>query len=430
MGWEQRLRDAAYTSAETQTRTVFDYEDVSREVEKHTGAFNFPGVAGTYVQDLGHSGYKYPFRLFFWGDDYDEEADAFEASLLEKGAGVLEHPIYGRKSVLPFGAISRRDDLKTKANQAVIEVTFWETIPEIYPLSQLDPADAASNAILDFFGAAAAQFADLIGLDTAGEKATFKGKYQALQGLVKSGLQTVADTQADVAEAFDTIDQSINSSIDLLIGEPLTLAFQTLALIKTPALAFGLIQAKLDGYKNLADSLTGGGSSGPENIVTPTLDSEASNQFHTNDLYASGSLGGSLESTLNVEFETKTDALAAADFVLTQFDQLTTWRDDNFAALATMATVDQLAASIDSGESYQALQDAVAVVAGFLVEISFNLKQEKAFILTRSRNFVELVAELYGNVTDDDLNFFINSNALTGSELLEIPAGRRIVYYV
>jgi len=71
----------------------------------------------------------------------------------------------------------------------------------------------------------------------------------------------------------------------------------------------------------------------------------------------------------------------------------------------------------------------VALTAGFLVEISFNLKQERRIILTRNRSIIDLVAELYGTV-DDQLDFLISSNDLSGSEILEVPKGREIVYYV
>ena len=106
-------------------RFVFDFENVNLSVDKKTTAFNFPDVDGTYVQDLGHTGLRYPLRVFFWGDNYDDISNAFLNSLLEKGIGKLEHPLYGVKDVVPFGSITRRDDLKTAANQAVFEVTFF-----------------------------------------------------------------------------------------------------------------------------------------------------------------------------------------------------------------------------------------------------------------------------------------------------------------
>ena len=149
MAWNDRIREAAYTSP-SGARTAFNYEDVSRSVDKKTTGYEFPDADGTYVQDLGRSGRKYPIRAFFWGNDYDQEADGFEAGLLERGVGKLDHPIYGSIDVVPFGSIKRRDDLKTAANQAVVEVTFWETVGIIYPTSQQDPASAVLSAVDEY----------------------------------------------------------------------------------------------------------------------------------------------------------------------------------------------------------------------------------------------------------------------------------------
>jgi hypothetical protein len=70
----------------------------------------------------------------------------------------------------------------------------------------------------------------------------------------------------------------------------------------------------------------------------------------------------------------------------------------------------------------------VALTAGHLVETSFTLLQERRIVLDRERTIIDLAAELYGSV-DDRLDLLINSNDLTGSEILELPRGRTIVYY-
>lgn len=414
MAWNDRIREAAYTSP-SGVRTVFGYEDVSRSVEKKTTGFEFPDADGTYVQDLGHSGRRYPLRVIFWGDDYDQEADAFELALLERGTGRLEHPIYGTVDVVPFGSVKRRDDLKTAANQAIVEVTFWETIGLIYPSAQADPASAVLAAVDEYNAAASQQFEDATSLDTAVETATFKGDYQALLDSAQAGLQAVADAQDNVRQQFNAVVDSINQGIDILVAQPLTLAFQTTQLIQAPARALTNIEARLDAYGNLATSLiTGDGA-----VAEPGNDSRASNQFHANDLYASSYVTGSVVSVVNNRFNTKAEALEAADTILEQFQDVTDWRDNNFESLA----------EVDTGEAYQKLQEAVALTAGFLVEISFTLKQERRIVLDRARTIIDLAAELYGSV-DDQLDFLINSNSLTGSEILELPKGREIVYYV
>lgn len=84
---------------------------------------------------------------------------------------------------------------------------------------------------------------------------------------------------------------------------------------------------------------------------------------------------------------------------------------------------------IDTGESSGPLQTAAALAAGLLVEVSFTLRQERSIILDRNHTIVDLVGELYGRI-DEELDFFINSNNLTGSEILELPEGKEVVYYV
>jgi len=414
MPWNDRIREAAYTSP-SGTRLTFGYENVRKTVDKKTTGFEFPDADGTFVQDLGHSGRRYPLRVFFWGDDYDQEAEAFESALLERGTGKLEHPIYGTKDVVPFGTITRRDDLKTAANQAVVEVTFWETIGLIYPAAQTDPASSVLAAVDAYNAAVSDSFSEALGLDTAIERVTLKNSYQSLLDTASDGLQAIADVQDDVRRQFDAIVDSVNQGIDILIAQPLTLAFQTTQLIQAPARALAGIEARLDAYGNLASSII----SGDDNVATPGNDSRNSNQFRTNDLYASTYVTGSVVSVVNNQFVTKTEALQAAETILTQLDDVVAWRDDNYESLE----------QIDTGEAYQKLQEAVALTAGFLVEISFSLKQERSVVLDRNRTIVDLAAELYGSV-DDQLDFLINSNDLSGSEILELPRGREIVYYV
>jgi prophage DNA circulation protein len=413
MPWTTRLREAALTSPGG-TRLTFNFENVSQTVEKKTTAFEFPDADGTFVQELGRSGRRYPLRAIFWGGDYDLEAEAFDSILLERGTFKLEHPLYGTVDVVPFGRITRRDDLKTAANQAIIEVTFWETIGLLFPAAQADPGSSVLSAVDEFNAAISGAYADLLGLDTAIERVTLENDYLRVLGAAQEELQGIADTQDDVRTQFNAIVDSVNAGIDILISDPLTLAFQTTQLIQAPARALTAIEARLSAYGRLTTGIIGG-----EGVATPGLDSRDSNAFHTADLYASTGVTGSVVSVVNNQFITKTEALAAAETILTQLTAVTNWRDVNFESLE----------EIDTGEAYQQLQEAVALAAGFLVEISFSLKQERSVILSRARTIIDLAAELYGSV-DDQLDFLISSNNLSGSEILELPKGREIVYYV
>ena len=415
MPWQDRVREAAYNSP-SGTRIVFDYENVRKSFDKKTTGFDFPDADGTYVQDLGNTGRRYPLRIFFWGDNHDLDAESFDQALRERGTGKLEHPLYGTVNVVPFGTITQRDDLKTAANQSIIEVTFWETIGLIYPASQTDPASSVLSAVDEYNIAAAAEFELDTDLDSAVEQASFKNSYLALLDTAQAGLQTIADVQKNVEDEFNAIYDSINQGIDILVAQPLALAFQTTLLLQSPARALTNITARLDAYKNLESSLI----SGEGSVASPGLDSTSSNTIPAKELYASTYITGSIVSVVNNQFATKNEALEASEAILIQFDEVVAWRDNNCESLE----------EIDVGSAYQQLQEAVALTAGFLVEISFTLKQERSIVLDRPRTMLDLTAELYGKDFENQLDFFINSNDLSGSEHLEILKGREIVYYV
>tara|TARA_R100000808_G_C2155423_1_gene167855 strand:- start:2935 stop:4179 length:1245 start_codon:yes stop_codon:yes gene_type:complete len=414
MTWEGRLKQAAYITP-SGNRITFDYEDVSMNVDKRTSAFEFPEVNGTYIQDNGHSGRRFPLNIFFWGSDYDLESNAFLDALLESGVGQLDHPIYGLRDVVPFGTIERIDNLKTAANQAIFQVLFWETTGIIYPTNQGDPTTGALGAIKDFSEGASGQFGDLLDVDSAIEEVTFIDAFQQVLKTTKNALQVVADTQDNVRRQFNAINNAINESIEILVDTPITLAFQTLELIQAPGRALTSITDRLEGYGNLVESLISGNGV----AVQSGNDSRVNNKFHTADLYAQGYVSGALISSVNNQFKTRTEAINSADLLFNMFDQVTEWREENFTSLEI----------IDTGEAYQGLQEAVAITAGFLVQISFTLLQERRFTTDRSHTMVDLVGQLYGEI-DEQLDFFIDSNNLTGSEILEIPKGREIVYYV
>ena len=405
MTWESRLLQSAYTDP-TGERIPFQYENVSRSFDMQGTAYNFPDGSGTYVQGLGNSSDRYPMRIFFSGSNCDLDASAFEAAIKEPGIGILEHPMYGVKNVIVLGEVSRRDDLKTSANQAIIECTFWETLNIVYPFTSQNPRARALALVDEYNTASAESFAEDSPLVDPVEAATFQSRYEGFLEGVKEFLEPVAELQDGVKNRFDAINNSINQGITTLIGDPLTLGFQTIELIQSVGAAGSLITARLESYGDLADFIINGNNT----------DNDAN--FRGADLMASSSVAAMALSAINNQFDTRGEALQAATFILDEFATLNEWREQGFNDVER----------VDTGESYEALQELVAFTAGFLVQISFTLRQEQRITLDRRRTILDLVSELYGDI-DDNLDFFIDTNNLSGSEILELPAGREIVYY-
>jgi len=421
--WEERLRDAEYESP-SKTPFAFEYVEFSRSFEARGTAFEFANVDNAYVQRKGIGARKYPWLCFFSGPDHDKVATAFENALAEAGVGTLTHPMYGKiPNVVPFGPITRRNDLVNEANQSVVEVTFWTTLVKIYPTDARDPQTEIEAAVAGFNVAAAQQFKDGIDIATKARKVSTAATVVSALRDVSATLRAVSDATSGVRRSFDDVYRTINSSIDVLIGQPLLLAQQLSNLIQAPANAAAGIQTKLERYGDFAQRTFGSKAGTPgttPNAATESALIKRSNDFRVAHLLGLTAVSGSVLSLIDNEFATKPEALKAADDMIAQFDDAVAWSDDGFVAL------DEL----DTGESYQALLDAVALCAGFLIQVSFQLVPERQIVLDRNRTIIDLAAELYGNVQDDTLNLIIDSNGLTGSEILELPRGRRIKYYV
>lgn len=411
MGWEERLIDSAYTTP-SGNRLSFIYEDVGYEFDKKGTVFDFPSANGSYVQQLGNTSRRYPMLCIFTGDDCDTESENFIKGLEEEGIGKLEHPIYGIIDSLPLGTIKRRDDLKTASNQSIIEVIFFNTIGAIYPSSFDNIGSDVVNSIDEYKEVGSESFKDKIDTSTTTKLITLKNKILSYVDKINTTLKPIIQTVSDVTEFFNTVSQSITSGIDQVLNTPKTLALQIMDMIHAPGKAFISITDKINSYKILINDLIYDASK--------TLKiSKDKNEYVNDKLFIESYATAMVLSSVNNTFETKEDALLVAEILLEQFDDYTNWNDLQLESLT----------EIDSGESYQKIQESISLAAGYLVQISFTLKQERSIVLDRNRTIIDLCYEIYGEV-DEQLDFLIKSNNLSGSEILELPIKKEIVYYV
>lgn len=414
MSWEERLKDGAYI-APSGKRIVFAYEDLTRTFDKKTSGFDFPDATGTYVQDLGRTGRKYPITAFFTGPDCDTAADEFEAALSETGRGRLEHPIYGTVDVVPYGTVTRSDALKTAANQSIVDVTFWETIPLIYPLPQSDPASEVLGGIRDLSGSLGESVADELDVFSPSAILTFKTRVASMVesadgvlGKATEIKEIVTAKVSNIRAQLDALTSPIIEAEKVFRRDVANIVDGLVDLMATPSSVTTSIKDKFNDYKNMIDR-----------VVSPIYKVDSPAEYTSGRLMCECILGGLVVNIVESEFDTQGGAIESADDLLGVFDEVVEWEETEGPEVGI----------VDTGESYQRLHRAVALTAGYLVEISFTLKKERKIIVTRDRSIIDLVAELYGEV-DERLDFFITSNNFSGSEILEIPQGREVLYYV
>ena len=410
MSWIEDLREAAYTAPDG-TRLTFFYEDVSKEIDKKTSQFLFPYKDGAKIQDLGVGSRRYPLRIIFWGDDYNTEANDFEDALEQKGVGILEHPLYGVKKVVPFGTISRRDDLKSANNQAIFDIAFYETIEDIvFPVSIVNIEQDILNDIDAFLDIQSQEFLNKTSIITAFEDVSIQADLNAGVLDLNKFLSDIAKVQSAINAEFQSITSAITSAITDVINKAQIIASQAIILAKTPARVAVSISKRIEGYSNIIASLT-------TKIFDPSTDSSSVNSYQTNNTFVNASLTGAVEASIFTEFTTKSGALEIADDLLLLYENVQTWQDANIQNLDI----------VDIGNSYAIVKEIITKAVSRLVKLSFTLQQERSLILDRNRTPIDLVGELYGDL--NQLDFFITSNKLNGDKILEVKKGEKVLYY-
>lgn len=317
MTWEQRTRPAAYVSPSGR-RIAFDYEDASKSFDRHTSAHTFPGINGTYVQDLGHSSRRYPTRAVFWGANHDLQAATFLAALREPGRGRLEHPRDGSVLVVPFGAITTREDLVERANETVIEVELWESIGSEYPGGFIGQDEATLSAVNAAYAEAAAAFAEELELALPADVALARNRVLRNVSLVRDTLGAVAGQDPGALRTFTRIADSIVEGVETISSDPSIIAGQVTALLRTPVGAGASVAAVALGYGGFV------------NALTPSVTGDQA--FKVDELFAMTAVAAYIEAAVSADYRTRADALASAAEIGRQFDAVNTWREANYAA--------------------------------------------------------------------------------------------------
>ena len=426
MSWQNAISEAAYTS-HSGKRQTFRFESVSRETDLKTATFTFPGKDGALVQSLGVGGRRFPLTCYFSGAQCMKEADDFEALLREKGSGRLSHPVYGTVTVIPTGTIKRSDDLIAGLNQSVVDVTFTETLDMSFPESEIAREATLQSALGNYEDVACAAYVDMLATDKISDKlklqSTLKAElYEVNKGTEKLIKQAPALSKKNILSELSSLYTQVTGwigSVDKVAKYAMEIAAVTLKIIKLPStLAIGA-EAKIEGYRALSKNIMR--AAGRSNAGAGALRNRyASTSLVLSALSAHLAAGTALTDNDYTRFTSRSGVLRAATGISEQFENYKTYVDAETARNIFVA----------SDETYECVLRVVSAATHALLTKSYSLPTTRIVTLDRDRQIVELVASLYGADGFNKIDDFINDNALTADEIVVIPAGREIRYYV
>ena len=406
-----RIQTAKYTSPKG-NKFEFIYESVSVEVEKKTTEFTFPEKDGAFIQDLGRAGRRYPFTLYFNGADYDITADNFLLALEEVGVGLLEHPRYGNKNVVPTGSIKRTDDLTGGVNQAVFEVVFSETIEDLtFPADSINDSDSIKILSDNMQESASKEFADRIKTKNISEELALKELSEYSVSLLKDSFSDFVKKSDKINSSFQSVLSSYSSNISNILSNVSSVISQAILISRIPS----QIETTIDGFVDLYGKLI---TSKIDLLFTPDNSNNPANEFLMESTLLQADLMALCESVLNAEITTRPQAIKTSESILNLYDGIIRFRDNNNTVLEI----------IDTPDTYALLTDLIATTTRYLIKESFNLPKEIIVKLQNARNVIEFLSSVGLNV-ESDLDNFIMWNDLTADTIELLPKDLEVVYY-
>jgi len=362
-----------------------------------------------------------------------EQADSFEALLFERGVGELQHPVYGIHKVVPHGKIKRVDDLLSGLNESVVEVTFVKIITDdVIPKLETVAAAEIEEKYEAFSDAACEDFARGVSAGTIDDELREKSVLNTQTEQIKSTMEPLISSRAGSYGDFLTTVAELKNAVNTMfdksssaVNKGLNTARFTLNLMRYPSRVVINVSEKIKGYSALIATLINQFKHDPfgtrniaNAIITARLSLSAAAASLASGVALQIAEGAAQKDKAAIQIS-REEAVYAAEAIINLFELIKNF-DDIKVKSNTFVDV--------NNETAFLLSDIVYKSAALIINSSFALPMRRTIVLDRDRQLIELSVELYGSV--DYMDELIFENKLTADEIILLPMGKEITYYV
>jgi len=375
--------------------------------EFNISEFEFPEISGTKVDRRLPKGRRFPLEFYFQGPDHIETAEQFRISSHDLNPWTLLHPVYGQIEGHPISIEVDNSGINTSKITVLVVESINEDLPRVRNESRGTALAAVSTG-----NTSAAEF--LENLDPAVTDVAFM--QQTVDELYTDAVDSISD-DAIAAEYFNLFTRATNG-INNLLNDVTTAISTANAFIIYPAQFLIDVKTRLTILKNQAEAM----SERLEDIGTP-------NEKQLFESQKGLIVSASIESTLNPI----TDDYKSAVDVLYVAGELTTLYNDFIDELGTLQTDDgtQPDSYLPNPDFLFNLNFAMNYAVANLLQIALSAEQERIIYLEAPSNLIIQAHRFYGlDDQDETIKRFIDTNDIQMGELLQIPKGRKLVYYI
>lgn len=380
----------------------------TKTIDYNIAEFNFPELSGTLVQRGTPRGKRYDMVIYFQGDDHLETCEAFEASAEDSRYWTITHPLYGRIIVAPVGLQIDH----SQYNITKITGTLIETITDDSPKTSIAPKDKIVSDMENVNDTFANAFANDVEVSTQ-DINNLSANNSDIYNKARQRIKLTAN-----AEVYFNLFNTANAAIVNATSEPLAAIRALQAVISYPSLLIDSVTNRLsmlvDQFNALRTSLV-------------NISSRSAKRTYENNA------GTLITAMTNAAATPQEGDYANRSEVASVIETIVNIQEQYLADLDALQSVN--GGSVDSfipdAESQIALNSLLNYTLANLFNIALESKQERTLILGQDSNAIILAHRFYGLKEDDStLETFIKSNNIGLNEVLQIPKGRKIIYYV
>jgi len=416
VSWRDRLRQVI-TLVSPQGNTFGAlWRGDPRSKEKSLGRFKYPGVRGEKTQDLEIGAVRYPLTIYFQGENHDLEGERFWQACDESGPWAVTHPVKGDVA-LQLVSISERVDPVESGNITQFNTEWVEPLGVTVVVSAAQLQAQITSGIVEVNTAGAEQLETNIIQKSASAVAKFQAAVESIQSTVKSTLAPLYEVSSEINSQISAVQRGIDDTLSIIPIDVLSIAGQIQNLIQLPALAITDIEARIEAYENMAAAI----------FADEQTESGAAvrNGVAVNELALTAIIGAVADSVVTGELENRVQAISIIESNIGLFDDITNYLDDAQALYLSDEIENQY---FSQGSSFSVAYNSIGLTVAYLLRSSFDLSIEKRFRLLKNRAPIEITITEYGDV--EEFDFFIDTNQLSGDDILVLPAGREVVVYI
>jgi len=416
-----RLRAGRFTSP-SGVESVFLFDELARTRGKKSSAHEIADSDITIAQDLGSTLHVFSLDVYFVGESCDKAADSFYDSLFERytpdAPGVLNHPRWGDRNVIPFGSPSQTERYTSEGGISRISVELRETARVSTQKSSGSSAAAIGKKKTSAI-TRSVERGKRIAASGAKQYSKFRGIVKDKIGMIKDAANSIIGITADIRAEVEAIDQGIRDALTIAAAPAIILS-QVSSMVRTLA---GIPEATADLAGQIIDMTADVIDSFGKDTANANTSLDVKNLGLTYQAIATSCLAAASDIALNVEYTAREQIGATIDSISDATESYNIIMSD-----IAQKIEGNIITSFDPDTDIDTETNGfVSDTAALLLSRSFDLKSRRLYTLAYPSDPLTETWTRYGDM--GMLEFFCSTNKITMNEFIELPAGRTIAVY-